>query len=398
MSTLAEAVTEQELIDRAHALKPLLARNAKETDEGRRVVEENIAALEEAGLFRITVPKRFGGHEASISTKLEVSAALGEACGSTAWVVTLLNVCSWFAGLFSDQAQQDVWGSDPSARICGVLTPSAQARKVDGGYEVTGAWGYASGCLHAQWAGLGVPLTDEAGAVVGQGLALIPMSDLRIEDTWYVAGMRGTGSNTLHADAVFVPAHRILDIGAALQHVYATEHKDEVLYRAALIPVAVVVLAGPQVGMARGVLDTVIAKAPKRSIAYTIFEQQTASTTFHNAVSDAAMHVETASLHTFRAAADIDAAAAAGQPMDYLARARVRADTGWAIRHARQAIDDLISAAGSSSFAEVSPIQRLWRDSSTAGRHAVIMPSVNTEVYGKALLGIPYEDNITPLI
>ncbi len=398
MPTLAEVVTEQELIDRAHALKPLLARNAKETDEGRRVVEENIVALGEAGLFRITVPKRFGGHEVSISTKLQVSAALGEACGSTSWVVTLLNVCSWFAGLFSDQAQQDVWGSDPNARICGVLTPSAQARKVDGGYEVTGAWGYASGCLHAQWAGLGLPLTDEAGEVVGQGLALIPMSDLRIEDTWYVAGMRGTGSNTLHADGVFVPSHRILDVPAALQHVYPTEHKDEALYRAAFIPVAVVVLAGPQVGMARGVLNTVIEKAPKRNIAYTIFEQQSASTTFHNAVSDAAMHVETAALHTFRAAADIDAAAAAGETMDYLARARVRADTGWAIRHARQAIDDLISAAGSSSFAEVSPIQRLWRDSSTAGRHAVIMPSVNTEVYGKALLGVPYEDNITPLI
>ena len=213
--------------------------------------------------------------------------------------------------------------------------------------------------------------------------------------------MRGTGSNQdacRPADGVVRPSHRILDVPAALQHVYPTEHKDEALYRAAFIPVAVVVLAGPQVGMARGVLNTVIEKAPKRNIAYTIFEQQSASTTFHNAVSDAAMHVETAALHTFRAAADIDAAAAAGETMDYLARARVRADTGWAIRHARQAIDDLISAAGSSSFAEASPIQRLWRDSSTAGRHAVIMPSVNTEVYGKALLGVPYEDNITPLI
>jgi alkylation response protein AidB-like acyl-CoA dehydrogenase len=398
MSTLAEAVTEQELVERAHALKPLLARNAKETDESRRVVEENIAALEEAGLLRITVPKRFGGHEVSLTTKLAVSAALGEACGSTSWVATLLNVCSWFTGLFGEQAQQDVWGADPNARICGVLTPSAQVRKVDGGYEVTGAWGYASGCMHAQWAGLGLPLTDEAGEVVGQGLALIPMSDLRIEDTWYVAGMRGTASNTLHAEAVFVPSHRILDIPAALGHVYPTEHTDEALYRSSFIPTLVVVLAGPQVGMARGVLATVLEKAPRRSIAYTIFEQQTASTTFHNAVSDAAMHVDTAALHSFRAAADIDAAARASEAMDYLARARVRADTGWAIRHARQAIDDLISAAGSSSFAEVSPIQRLWRDSSTAGRHAVILPSVNMEVYGKALLGIPYEDNITPLI
>jgi len=402
MSTLespsAGAVTEQELIDRAHALKPLLARNAKDVDEGRRIVDENLAALEEAGLFRITVPRRFGGYEVSLATKLAVSAALGEACGSTAWVTTLLNVCSWFTGLYSEQAQRDVWGADPNARVCGVLTPSAQARKVEGGYEITGQWGYASGCLHAQWAGLGTPLTDDTGEVIGQGLALIPMTDLRIEDTWFVAGMRGTASNTLHADGVFVPSHRILDVPRALQHDYPTEHKDEVLYRTSFIPVLVLVLAGPQVGMARGVLNTVIEKAPKRNIAYTIFERQTDSTTFQDAVSDAAMHVETAALHTFRAAADIDAAAQRGEPMDYLARARVRADTGWAIRHARQAIDDLISANGASSFAEVSPIQRLWRDSNTAGRHAVILPSVNMEVYGKALLGIPYEDNITPLI
>jgi len=142
MSTLespsAGAVTEQELIDRAHALKPLLARNAKDVDEGRRIVDENLAALEEAGLFRITVPRRFGGDEVSLATKLAVSAALGEACGSTAWVTTLLNVCSWFTGLYSEQAQRDVWGADPNARVCGVLTPSAQARKVEGGYETTG--------------------------------------------------------------------------------------------------------------------------------------------------------------------------------------------------------------------------------------------------------------------
>jgi 3-hydroxy-9,10-secoandrosta-1,3,5(10)-triene-9,17-dione monooxygenase len=393
-----EAVTDEELIARAHALKPLLARNAAEVDAGRRVVDENIAALEEAGLFRITVPRRLGGYEVPFATKLKVSAALGEACGSTSWVVTLINVCNWLVSLYPERAQQEVWGADANAKACGVLAPSATARKVDGGFEITGTWGYASGCLHSQWAILGLPLVDDAGETVGQGLALIPMSDLRIEDTWFVAGMRGTGSNTLHAEGVFVPHYRILDVPAAIDNQYGTEHKDEALYRSSFIPALVLVLAGPQLGMARGVLDTVIEKAPKRVIAYTVFEQQTASTTFQNAVSDAAMHVDTAVLHSERAAADIDAAAQRGEKMTYLARARVRADVGWAIRHARQAIDELISANGASSFADVSPIQRLWRDSATGGRHAVIMPSVNQEVYGKALLGIPYEANITPLI
>lgn len=393
-----DASSTQELLERARALKPLLARNAAQAEDERRIPEESIAALEEAGLFKITKPKRFGGYEVPFETKLEVSAILAEACPSTAWVVTLTNVCAWFTALFPGRAQQDVWGDDPGARVCGVFAPTATSRREEGGQRVSGSWGYASGCLHSQWAVLGIPVMDDAGEQVDQGFALIPLSDLRIDDTWFVAGMKGTGSNTLVAEDVFVPDHRIISVPAALDNEYATEFKDEALYRSSFIPVAALVLAGPQVGMARAAVNLVIEKAPKRRIAYTIFERQTDSTTFQNGVSEAAMLADTAALHVKRAAADIDRHAANGEKMDYLARARVRADTGWAIQHAREAIDTAISANGASSFAEVSPLQRLWRDSNTAGRHAVVMPSVNQEVYGKALLGISYEDNITPLI
>ena len=108
-----DASSTQELLERARALKPLLARNAAQAEDERRIPEENIAALDEAGLFKITKPKRFGGYEVPFETKLEVSAILAEACPSTAWVVTLTNVCAWFTGLFSGRAQQDVWGDDP---------------------------------------------------------------------------------------------------------------------------------------------------------------------------------------------------------------------------------------------------------------------------------------------
>ena len=399
MSAIAvDAPSKQELLDRAAALKPLLARNAAQAESERRIPEANLTALVEAGLFKIMLPRRFGGYEAPFDTKLAVSAVLGEACGSTAWVVTLTNVCQWVAGLYSDQAQEDVWRANPDARICGVLAPTSETRREPGGLRVSGRWGYASGCLHADWAVLGVPVVDEAGEPVDQGLALIPMSELAIEDTWFVAGMRGTGSNTLVAEDVFVPDHRILSVPAAIENHYATEHTGEALYRSSFVPVLALVLAGPQVGMARAAIDLVIEKAPKRQIAYTIFTRQTDSTAFQLALSDAAMLADTARLHVERAAADIDAAAARGEPLDYLTRARVRADTGWAIRKAREAIDAVISANGASSFADVSPLQRLWRDANTAGRHAVVLPAVNQEVYGKALLGIPYTDNITPLI
>jgi 3-hydroxy-9,10-secoandrosta-1,3,5(10)-triene-9,17-dione monooxygenase len=399
MSAVAvDAPSKQELVERAEALKPLLARNAAEAEETRRIPEENIAAVKEAGLFKIMTPRRFGGYEVPLDTKLAVSAKLAEACGSTAWVVTLTNVCGWMVGISCDRTQQDIWGANPDARVCGVLAPTSETRREGNGLRVTGRWGYASGSLHADWAVLGVPVVNEAGEQVDQGLALIPMSDLTIEDTWFVAGMKGTGSNTLVAQDVFVPDHRIVSVPAAINNVYPTEHTGEVVYRSSFIPVLALVLAGPQVGMARAAVDLLIEKAPKRQIAYTIFTRQVDSPAFQLQVSDAAMLADTALLHVERAARDIDETAARGEVMDYVTRARVRADTGWAIRRAREAIDTAISANGASSFADVSPLQRLWRDANTAGRHAVVLPSVNQEVYGKALLGIPYEDNITPLI
>ena len=117
---------------------------------------------------------------------------------------------------------------------------------------------------------------------------------------------------------------------------------------------------------------------------------------FQLQLAEAAMLIDTAHLHAYRVADDIDQAAARGVYPDFLARARVRADTGWAVDHITKAIDILLSAHGAASFAEASPLQRIWRDSAVAARHAVVLPMVGYEVYGKALLG--REDHITPLV
>jgi alkylation response protein AidB-like acyl-CoA dehydrogenase len=390
--------TLEQLLLRIEETKPTLAANVEETEANRRIAQANIDALTEAGAFKVMVPRRFGGYEMTIREKLEVSAAVAEACGSTGWVVALTNVCNWMASVLPDHAQQDIFGSDPDAKVAGVLNPSANVRKVQDGYQVSGQWPWASGSWHADWALVGIVVPDEAGEPVDQALAFIPMGELSIKETWFVAGMKGTGSNTIIAEDVFVPEHRLHSVPRAIANDYATEHTEEALYRSSFIPVLTLVLAGPQLGLGRAALRFVMDKAPKRGISYTKFERQIDSTAFQLQIANAATLIDTAHLHAFRAAADIDDAAAAGEKLSYVRRARVRADTAYAITKIREAIDALLSAHGASSFAEVSPLQRIWRDSSTAGRHAVVDPLVNQEVYGKALLGIPYEDNITPLI
>ncbi|AHH19786.1 putative oxidoreductase [Nocardia nova SH22a] len=388
--------TPSELVERVRALQPLLASNAARGEADRRVVEESITALTEAGVFRIAQPRRYGGYETSMRTMLDVSSAVAEADGGTAWVVTLSNVCAWLTGLFGERAQDDVWAQTPEAKVSGVLSPTAEAVRTDGGFRVTGRWYYNSGSWHASWAVLGLPLTDDQGEIVDQGLALVPRGDLELEETWFVAGMKSSGSNCLIATDIFVPDHRILRVPGAIEGENANEHIDEVLYRSAFVPMLSLVLAGPQLGMGRKALELVTAKAATKPISYTFYTAQSDSVAFQMQIAEAAMLIDTAHLHAYRAADDIDAAAAAGVYPDVLARTRVRADTGWVLDHITKAIDILLSAHGAGSFAEVNPLQRIWRDSAVAARHAVTLPAVNYEIYGKALLG--RDDQITPLI
>ena len=375
------------LLERIAAIRPILERNARQTEDDRRVVDENIEALKEAGAFKIMVPKRYGGWQADIRTHLDVSREVAKGCGSTAWVTALMNVCSFFVALMNEQAQDDVWGSNPEARIAGVFNPTAQSRKVDGGIIVTGAWNWASGSYHADWSYVGVPITNEEGEFLYPAMALIPNSDVTIEDTWFVSGMRGTGSNTIHADEVFVPDHHLHWVPGLLNHEYDTPFKGETLYQSAFIPVAALILAGPQLGLAQAALDYVIEKGHKRGIAYSEYELQRDAPTFQLGIAKAATLVDTAHLFAYRAAADIDDAAAAGRTMTYVERARTRHDTGHAAESAREAIRVLCSTHGASSFADASPIQRIWRDSEIASRHAVVAPEISALIYGRALMG-----------
>ena len=396
-SDMAQCPGSTELVARIKELQPLLRKNAARGEGDRRVVEESVHALDKAGIFKTCVPKRYGGYETSMKTMLDVFSAVAEADGGTSWIVALINGCAWITSLFPVQAQDDVFGADPNARVSGVLAPTAEARKVKGGYRVSGRWYYNSGSLHATWAVLGIPVTNDAGEVVDQGLALIPMTDARVEDTWFVAGMKSSGSNCIVVEDAFVPLHRILSVPAAIEGKYGNERvKDEPFYRASFVPVLALLLVGPQLGLGRAALDIVREKAAKKPISYTFFETQVSSVGFQLQIAEAAMLIDTAHLHAYRAAADIDDAAARGVYPDYRARARVRADTGWAAEHITKAIDLLMYAHGAGGFADVNPLQRIWRDSAIAARHAVVLPQIGYEVYGKALLGV--DEPITPLV
>jgi 3-hydroxy-9,10-secoandrosta-1,3,5(10)-triene-9,17-dione monooxygenase len=380
--------TADDVISRVRELAPLIQKNAASSEAERRVSEETITALKEAGAFRLAVPRRYGGLETSLRSMLDVSAAIAEADGGTSWVVTLSNINAWATGLTAAENQDEVWTDGPDAILAGVIAPSGKARKVPGGYRVSGSWAYSSASLHADWAAGGVYLVDDNDQILDQGMASIPKQDLRIEDTWYVAGMRSSGSNTIHAEDVFVPEHRYMSMLPTITGQYLADHPDAPLYRSALGPMIVMVLVGPQLGLGRAALDLVMRKGATKSLAYTTFEQNRDSVAFQLLIAEAALKIDTAHLHAYRAADDVARYAEAGEFPDLVARARIRGDAAVALRSITEAINILLNANGAGSFAEVNALQRIWRDSNVAARHAVILPQVSLETYGKALLGI----------
>jgi len=395
-NTVAPSVDREALILRAREIRPLLQKSAAQTDSLRRLPDDVVRALRDNGLCRLMVPKRFGGYQTSIRTYIEVMAEIGQGCGSSAWVASLVNICEWLAALFPERAQQDVWGPDPDAWIAGSLAPNGLAVPVDGGWRVTGRWPWASGSMHAQWVACGIHMENERGEMTNLGLCLMPIADVTVEDTWFMVGMKGTGSNTIAAKDAFVPEHRFLPYPPAFQGQYRTEHVDEPVYRVALVPVTVLILAGSQLGAARAALDYVVAKSQTRGITHTTIQRQADSPGFQMLVADAAMKIDTAFLHALRAADDLDRAADAGRHPDLTERARVRMDTSLVAKYAREAVELLVQAHGTSSLADHNPLQRIWRDVHVASHHAITEWQVNLEVYGKALLGV--EPNITHLI
>ncbi|GCB53434.1 acyl-CoA dehydrogenase family protein [Streptomyces sp. NL15-2K] len=159
------------VVARATELVPLVREHAAQGAEARRVVPEVVRALEDAGLFHLLVSQRWGGTNASIRTAVDVVAEVARGDGSTGWLTTLLMNGTGFASTFSDQAQQEVFGANPRAKVCGVFAAGSKSERVDGGYVVSGRWPYSSGSFVADWAILGMLLEgdDPLGAALMAG-------------------------------------------------------------------------------------------------------------------------------------------------------------------------------------------------------------------------------------
>lgn len=377
-------------------LLPQLRKNAQATEDLRKVHPDNIKALEEAGFFRLLQPEQWGGLQCDPALFFEAVRRLASACGSTGWVASILGVHNWHLAQFDQQAQEEVWGSDPNVRISSSYAPmgAGVVTETGDGYLLNGSWNWSSGCDHATWAFLGGPVIKD-GRPVDFGSFLIPISDYRIDDVWHVVGLRGTGSNTIHVKDVFVPRHRFLSYGAMNDHTAGgLQNNTAAVYKMPWGTMHPTTISAPIVGMAYGAYDAHVEHQGKRVRAAFAGEKTKDDPFAKVRIAEAASDIDAAWRQLSGNIADEFALLNEGKEIPFALRAAARRDQVRATGRAIASIDRLFEASGATALANDAPVQRFWRDAHAGRVHAANDPERAYVIFGNDAFGLPPGDTM----
>jgi alkylation response protein AidB-like acyl-CoA dehydrogenase len=377
-----------ELVRRAREIVPILQKHATWHEQHRRLHEETIEAMARAGIFKLRVPKRYGGYESDVQTVVDVLTEIGQGDGSSAWTGQLWLHGAWMVGLFPDAVQDEVF-SMPDVRVSALLSPTATAVRKDDGVVVSGQWHFNSGALHSHW-DLVNAMSTTAEGTPEPIVALIPMSELEVIDDWDTSGLRGTGSVTTVAKEVFVPNARVLSAAALTQGQSASKlNADTPLYRSPVLLTGATLSSVTGLGLAKAAMTAFLQRLPGRHIAYTTYANQAEVQLTHLQVAEAAMNIDEAAFHASHAATLLDTKARSGDAWTVEERSRIRLDAAWVARRAKEAVDILNTASGGSSIYSSVPIQRIARDVQVLNLNGLLHPNTNLELYGRVLTGLP---------
>ena len=382
------------VLERTAELVPELRARAGEANAERRLPEENIKALQEAGSFKVLQSTRNGGLGLGVRDHLDVISTLARGCASTAWVAGVVHAHSWLLSHFPAEGQDDVYGADPDAVVSAVIGPRGRAVKTADGFRLEGVWPFAWGSERADWLLLGAVVVDR-DEVVDEGDFIVPTSDVTFFDDWYVTGLRATGSCTVRVDALEVPAHRFLSLPQLIMGTSPGSHlHSDWVQRCAPVPVLTIALTGGAIGIARQALEDFPPLVTGKTIAYTADRQDTHPVT-HVKLADAAMRLDEGQLLLYRCADELDAAGREGRELPLLTRARMRVDCAVGVRRCLEAVEILFTAAGATGVRSSSPLAGALADLKAINNHGLLQLEMNEEMYGRLLMGL--EPN-TPLI
>ena len=384
-----------DVLDAVREQVPGIASRAADTDRSGRISAETIRDLVSAGVFRLLQPSRYGGLETEPAHFYEVVRTVSEVCGSTGWVVSVLGVHPWHLALFDDRAQHDVWGRDDSTLVSSAYAPVGRLVPTGGGYRLSGTWMFSSGCRFASWALLGAVIVGSGGRPIDFVTVLVPRSDYTIRDVWNVVGMRGTSSDEIVVDDVFVPDYRV-------KRNYETSQlrgpgqkvNTGPLYRLPFGALFTTTVAVPIVGVVAGCYEEYLS-AMRERVRLSLGGGRFVDDPFAQvAVARAASDIDAATLQLDRNIRELWKLARAGEEIPMELRLRTRRDQVRATERAVEAIDLLFKTAGGTSLFLGGVIERTWRDAHAGSVHVANEPERAYSLYGRDAFGLPVEDNL----
>jgi alkylation response protein AidB-like acyl-CoA dehydrogenase len=352
-----------EYLERVRALAPVIAAEADQSERDRRLTRPLMDALHEAGLFRMLLPRSLDGGELDPATFTEVMEAVSRVDASTAWCLGQAAGCCMVAAYLEPAVAGDIFGRDQRSILAWGPGPSARAVAAQGGYRITGTWSFASGGRHATWLGGycpiwepdGTPRRAAGGAQEGRTM-LFPARRATLIDVWNVIGLRGTGSDSYAVADLFVPHEYTVarDTETERRHpglLYCFPSGS--LYASGFSAVAL--------GLARAALDAFMELArdkTPRGARHTVRE----SATVQSQVAHAEAQLSSARLYLMTSLREIWDAVGHARRLTLDQRARIRLAATYGIHQAKEVVDTIYHAAGSSAIFQSGPFERRFRD------------------------------------
>lgn len=384
-----------EVLEAVRPLLPRIASRSVTIENERRIDDETIADLKRAGVFRMLQPRRFGGREDSLLDFYEVVRTLAGACASTGWVAGVLGCHAWQVAQYGEQAQQEVWGEDPDVLVASSYSPIGRLTPVEGGYRLTGRWGFSSGCDHTEWATLGCLLISEDARPRDFLTVLVPRGDYQVVDVWNSVGLRGTGSNDIVVEDVFVPAHRAMrNYDQAKLRAPGRKVNPGPLYAMPFGTVFTHAITAPVLGAVEGAQEAYL-RAMRNRLRLSLGGGRFAEDAHAQViVARATSETDAARLQFDRNITDMWDKVVAGEEIPMDLRFRARRDQVRATERALQTIDSLFKTAGGASLTWGNPIERAWRDAHAGAMHVANDVERALATYGKHAFGLPVEDTM----
>jgi len=387
------AAASQHFVEVAAALAPQIRAAADNIERMRRLPLPLVEALARAGLFRLWIPRAFGGEETDPMTLVRVVEEIARVDGAAGWCVAIGGEYGVFGGYLQPDAAREIYGSDPLVVTGGAFRPTGQAVVVDGGYRVTGRWPLGSGCQHSAWIVGGCRVLDGDRLRLGPDgipvmrLMFFPAASCEILDTWHSIGLRGTGSHDYTATDLFVPAARSLSFREP-------PAAPGPLYALPTIALFGTVLAAVPLGIARHAID-ILTELAGTKITTRTQQVLREDATMRGDLGRAEALLRSGRAFLYEALEEAWRVVSAGQTISVTQRALVWLASTHAANAAKQATELMFSAGGATSAYISSGLERCLRDVHAAGQH-LTLASTNYEMAGQAFLGS--DMRTTPLL